>query len=198
LEAEGLVARGEDRRYRLGRQALYLGSSFARGILEQPGLVAELDELHARTRETSYLGSWNDEAVVVLMVRPGLVPVMVGGLGVGDRQDAHGATAKALLASARPEQLERYLRRRPVLDREAFEAELQIARNRGFALDDGKFAEGVTCVSAPVLTAENRTIAALSVAVPADRFRKQADTLVQEVADAGRRASANLGYVLAS
>jgi DNA-binding IclR family transcriptional regulator len=196
LEVESIVTRGDDRRYRLGPQILFLASTVPAAVLEHPGVVAELDELHARSRETTYVCAWQGGEIVVLAVRPGLVPVVVGGLGVGYRQHSHGATAKAILAFSEPERVERYLGSRQVsiVDREAFDAELGLIRERGFALDDGRFAEGVTCASAPILAAVGNAIGALSIAVPSERFHISADALIPELAAAGRRASAHLGY----
>jgi DNA-binding IclR family transcriptional regulator len=196
LEVQGLVGRGSDHRYRLGSQILRLAGTVSLGVLEQPGVVAELEELHSRSRETTYVGAWQAGEIVVLTVRQGLVPLVVGGLGIGHRQNSHGATAKAVLAFSDPERVERYLRSRSltVVDREAFDAELVLTRERGYALDDGNFAAGVTCASAPILGADGRATGALSIAVPADRFRDSSEQLIAAVAAAGRRASAHLGY----
>ncbi len=196
LEVDSLVTRADDRRYRVGPQVLYLASTISVSVLEHPGVVAELDMLHASRRETTYVGAWQGGEIVVVAVRPGLVPVVVGGLGVGHQQDSHGATAKAILAFSEPERVERYLqsRHRLMVDREAFDVELTLVRERGFALDDGSFAEGVTCASTPILAADGSAAGALSIAVPAERFHRSSDTLVPELAAAGRRASEQLGY----
>src|SRR3990172_7194720 len=163
LEVESIVTRGDDRRYRLGPQILFLASTVPAAVLEHPGVVAELDELHARSPEATY------------------VCARQGG---------------AILAFSELERVERYLGSRQVsiVDREAFDAELALIRERGFALDDGRFAEGVTCASAPILAAAGNAIGALSVAVPSERFHISADALIPELAAAGWRASAHLGY----
>jgi DNA-binding IclR family transcriptional regulator len=57
LEVESIVTRGDDRCYCLGRQVLFLASTVPAAVLEHPGVVAELDELHARSRETTFPNS---------------------------------------------------------------------------------------------------------------------------------------------
>jgi DNA-binding IclR family transcriptional regulator len=187
LVAEGMARKGPDRRYSLGPTIHYLASTVQWEVLARPDVMRELDELHRRTQETTYAGMWQGDEIVVGVVRPGVVPVVVGGLGVGQRQDSFGATAKALLAFSRADRVNRYLKnaRRPP----GFDRELAEVRERRYAVDVGRFAEGVACLAAPVTGPDGLAIGTLSVAVPSERFKAKQHALVEAVITASLRAS---------
>jgi DNA-binding IclR family transcriptional regulator len=48
--------------------------------------------------------------------------------------------------------------------------ELEPIRNRDYAIDDEEIEDGVRCITAPILNARNRAIAALSVSGPSSRI----------------------------
>jgi DNA-binding IclR family transcriptional regulator len=203
LEVESLVVRGEDHRYRLGSQVLALAAAAPAGIPRLPELLGELDELNVRSRETAYLVAWQGSEIVVLAVRLGLEPVVAGDTRIGYTENAHArASGKAILAFTSAERVERYLRDHPlrpitartVVEPRAFAAQLEEVRRRGFSVEAGEYAEGVTCVAAPILAADGAALGALSLSVPASRFRESSKLLADEVAVAARRASGLLGY----
>jgi DNA-binding IclR family transcriptional regulator len=185
-----MIRKSSDRRYLIGPTLHFLASSVQWDVLALPEVLREFDELHRRTRETTYVGLWQEDEIVVGAVRPGVVPVVVGGLGVGQRQDAYGATAKALLAFAHPQRVERYLERLGAKGRPpAFDSELAGVRANRYAIDIDRFAEGVACLAAPVTGPDGFAIGTLSVAVPSHRFEATRESLVGAVVAAGRNAS---------
>jgi DNA-binding IclR family transcriptional regulator len=58
---------------------------------------------------------------------------------------------------------------------------LQTIREQGYATDDGERLEGLRCVAAPVRTAENEVLGAISVAAPASRVSN--DDLINYLPD---------------
>jgi len=56
-----------------------------------------------------------------------------------------------------------------ITEPDAFLAELEDVRDRGFAIDDGERLTGLQCVAAPVTDDEDRSIAAISVSYPVHR-----------------------------
>ena len=94
---------------------------------------------------------------------------------VGQRVPAHWCAAgKALLAFGLepvPEPLAASTPR-TITSLLALIEELEQVRTRGYATDDEEYEEGVGCVAVPVIGADGRPVAALSVSSPAARLRR--------------------------
>lgn len=52
---------------------------------------------------------------------------------------------------------------RTITDADALRAELAAVRDRGYALDDGEVAEGLCCIAVPIIGADGRVPAAISI-----------------------------------
>ncbi|MFG1922262.1 IclR family transcriptional regulator [Cryptosporangium sp. NPDC048952] len=119
----------------------------------------------------------------------------------GSEFPAHAtAMGKAVLAFADQDVRERYLRDfRPlpftpnttttVAD---LRARLHLARERGYALDEGELVEEVYCVAAPVLSPEGRAMAAISVTTIHSTFTRSGDEITKAVVNVARRVSEEL------
>jgi DNA-binding IclR family transcriptional regulator len=209
LEERGYVEQApRSERYLLGARALELGQSLARknGLLRLARPV--LRELGRRCGESAHLGVVRDLEVVHLDGEPGgrLVKARIR---VGERLPVHcTALGKAILAFA-DDELRAALEckrgadgrldertRATLVDREKLLEALGTVRARGFSVDLEECEEGLRCVAAPVLDAEGRAVAALSLSAPA--FRAEPETLESRLAPqvmaAADRLSRSLGY----
>lgn len=171
------------RRYHLGPKIGFLGEAFFRSNDGLGYLVPTLDRLARETGETVYLSAWRHGEVVVLAVCEGHHPIKVAGPSVGFSGHAHArASGKVLLAALPPDALDAYrsthelvaVTERATVDPDALLRELEQVRERGYALDDGEFKEGVSCLAAPVSVA-GATVAAISLSAPTERFHRHAD-----------------------
>jgi len=196
LSDEGLLARDARRRFVLGPRVAVLADAFLRdGVPDY--LAAPLDRLAAETGETAYLTAWRDGEIHALDAREGGSAVRVGTVERGPYLYPHArATGKLLLAFARPElrraalgagQLAR-LTPATIVDRSRLEAELAAIRERGWSEDREEFAEGVACVSAPVLL-DGVAVAAFTVSAPADRYERRREELRAAVQHAAAAAA---------
>ncbi len=85
--------------------------------------------------------------------------------------------------------------KRTLTTRAALEAELQLVRRRGFAMDNEEIEEGLRCVGAPIFNHRGDVVAAISVAGPVFRVtRQRLPEIVRAVKHAGRELSRDLGY----
>jgi IclR family acetate operon transcriptional repressor len=198
LVDEGLLAKDVHRRYILGRSTAILAQAYLRGKAVPDSLLGALRELARRTGETSYLADWGEHEIRVLASVEGSRMLRVAEVGSGVYEHGHArANGKVLLAYARPEIREGYLRAHPLVpltdaticDRQALEAELERIRERGYAYDHQEFAVGVACVAAPLLQ-NGQLIAALGLSVPADRMEQDRAELTKVLLDIAARAIA--------
>jgi IclR family transcriptional regulator, acetate operon repressor len=188
---QGLLAKGSDRRYILGRGTAILAHAYLRGKAVPDSLLAGVRELARRTEETAYLADWGEHEIRVLASVEGSQILRVADIGTGSYEHAHArANGKVLLAYAPLEVRQAYLRAHPLVpltentitDPRELEKELEGIRRRGCAYDDEEFAVGVSCVGAPLLL-DGHLIAALGMSVPTERFKKRRAELTTELLD---------------
>jgi DNA-binding IclR family transcriptional regulator len=188
LTQEGLLTKMDDRRYQLGPKVGLLAEAFAAQISAPEHLVIRLRELSDRTGETAYLSAWRRGDAVLLSIIEGRRAVRVSGLHLGYSGLAHArASGKVLLAYGRPGTIEAYLRshametptERTVTDAGALQAEAARTRAAGYAVDEEEFAEGVSCVAAPVADGSM----AIGISAPAERFRERRVELITTVVE---------------
>jgi DNA-binding IclR family transcriptional regulator len=100
-----------------------------------------------------------------------------------------GSTAKILLAPAL-ELVEHLARVHPSLDAETFRADIEAAREAGYAVSHGEREPGASAVSAPILAADERMIAALTISGPSSRLTgARLDEAIAAVVDAAKEIS---------
>ncbi len=178
LLRRGYVRQNPDTsRYYAGPKLAVLGEGRSRFGELRLLARAVLHSLAESTRETANLSVLDDIAAVYLETVPG--PQMVRLFTtVGNRVPLHATGAgKALLAwlpALRREAILERLELRPhtahtIADLSTLRKALEEIRERGYAVDDEEFDEGVRCVAVPVGPL-GAPIAAISVSGPASRL----------------------------
>lgn len=192
LQVRGYVRRSPSRKYALGTGSLRLGDAAQRALARSARPV--LAELVALTGETANLAVLEgDDVVYVAQVSSPHTLRMFA--EVGRHVPPHStAVGKVLLAAMPAERALAVIRRTglsprtsaTITEEDAFLGELELVRDRGWAADEQEQENGVRCVAVPV-GHPGRTVAALSVSGPADRFQGAAsDGLVETMTRAGR------------
>jgi IclR family acetate operon transcriptional repressor len=152
------------------------------------------------TRETANLVVLDDTQAVYIETVPSPQVVRLF-TAVGNRTPLHATGAgKALLAAMPGPRRDALLERldlrsytpRTVVDRAALRRTLEDVRDRGFAIDDEEYDEGVRCV-AVVVGSPGSPVAALSISAPASRLSRQR---CAELAPLLRRSAADLAETL--
>ncbi len=195
LEIRGFVAQDpETGAYRLGlKHVAPVGAG--------PEIREVLEGLATRSGETANLGALVGREVLYVD-RADSSQALRWQLGVGSRVPVHcSALGKAILASLPEAEVAEHLPRRlrritpnTITDRRALLAELDAVRDRGYAVDDEEFMEGVRCVAVSVFATTGHLVrAALSLAGPA--FRLTRDRAVGQI-DGLKRAAATVARVL--
>ncbi|KQZ75729.1 IclR family transcriptional regulator [Nocardioides sp. Root151] len=182
--------------YRLSGGLFELGmrASVERSLLEVA--MPFLQDLYERTHETVHLGIREGHEVVYVAKigghRQAAAPSRTGG-----RMPVHcTAIGKALLAWADPELRREVLagpleRRTPrtVVAPGMLRRQLDAIVERGVSYEHEESAVGIVCVAAPVLDADERPLAAVSVTGPVTRFHPESHANAVRAAAAGIAAT---------
>jgi DNA-binding IclR family transcriptional regulator len=200
--ATTLVQRGflerEKRKFRLGPEVNRLGL-LALGDRDLSAVAADaMQWLCAATGETVHLAVLEGSEALNISQVDG--PAIVGiGNWVGRKTRLHcAANGKVLLAFSEPGPIGEPLPAftpRTITSVEVLRAEMQNIRESGWASNIGELEEGLNAVAVPVLDADGKCRAALSVSGPSyrvspDRFERLAESCNQ----AARLIGFRLGY----
>lgn len=196
LTDEGLLEQDpRTGRYRLGLAVFDLAAAVQSLDLHEAAL-SPMTDLRNRTGETVQVAVLDGREVVYVerLDSPNTLRLF---LEVGRRNDAHSTgCGKALLAFSPPEVVDRVLKHwklpaktpHTITSLDALRADLADARRRGYARNRHESELGVISVAAPIRDASGRTIAALSVAGPAERL----DPIELQVAHATMETAATI------
>lgn len=204
LEDDGYVVRLPGSRYGLGSRIAFLHDSFRTHLAPQQGLLDVLAKLNEETGETSYISGWYGDNIVLQRNIEGSHSVHVRSLEIGYAGFAHArASGKAILAFLPEDRVRSYLsihrmQRRTtntITDADTFIDHLHEITARGYAMDREEFADGVSCVSAPIFDRSGFPIGAYTLSLPSGRFAKRLPELIEAVKRAGLQASVALGYM---
>jgi len=190
-------------RYRLGWKLIDLGMRAVSRMDVRELARPELERLMEETGETAHLGVLRKGEVVSLANVQSRRSLRTPAT-VGQRSPTHcSSQGKVMLAHLSQEDLSEFVRTYGLkaytgntLTRfAALRAELKRVRQRGYAVDNEEFEEGLKCVGAPVRDHSGTVVAAISIAGPASRLsRDRVPALVHSVASAASRLSVLLGY----
>lgn len=204
LADAGYARRLPDGRYGLGYRMIGLAQraqeQFDLRTIGHPHLVA----LTAQTGCTTHLAAIdNGHVVYVDKVEPTDSPRILSQIGRPVPLHTAGA-AKAILAALPGDRLDALLdgwaftRHSPstITTREAFLADLDTTRARGYAVDDGEYEDYITCVAVPVRDATGVVVASISVtALRAIRDLTSLVTDLPRLRQAATNMSRDLGRV---
>lgn len=172
LTRDDLVGRRESR-YVLGSGMIALGTAALRNLDLRAAAAPVVHALSVKVGETAHLAIPSGDRALLVEVAQSPDPIRVGA-PAGTLVDLHcSATGKVLLAfgpggwepTPRPR---RTAKTRVELD--DLRDELAHVRDRGYALDDEEYFDGVRCLAAPVRDAHGDVIAALGITATTGRF----------------------------
>ena len=174
LERNGLVAQDPaGKSYHLGPEALVIGTLAAERFGIHQVAHPSLHRLAAATEDTCFLSVQRDTHVVCLYRVEGPFPIRSHVLQAGDRHPLGvGAGSLAILAAMADEDAEAAIERNatemdaryPGFKPDVMRAEVQRARDHGYALNEGRLQAGSWGLGVAVLNRHGRCEGALSIA----------------------------------
>jgi IclR family acetate operon transcriptional repressor len=202
LEGLGVVERDVHESYRLGLRLVELAGAVLSEYDVRREAGAELESLAHNTKETAHLAVPSGSEVFYLSKVDSPHSLRMFSR-IGARMPMYStALGRSILAHSSVERLEEVLAqglpaRTPntITDPQALRANLELVRERGFALDDEENEAGVRCVGAPIFDLAGAAVAAISVSGPTSRVtREVAFAIAPAVIQAARAVSLRLGY----
>jgi DNA-binding IclR family transcriptional regulator len=191
--------------YHLGLKLFELGSRALGQLDLHERARPHLERLVFETGETAHLCMLDEGEVLYLEKVEAPRTVRIPSV-VGQRYPVHcGASGKSLLAFLPEKQVDDLIRarglkpytRNTITTPARLKAELQLVRERGYALDNEEFEEGLKCIAAPVRDHSGRTVASIGVAGLAFRMTDdKLPVLAELIRDVAGKLSAELGYRL--
>jgi DNA-binding IclR family transcriptional regulator len=189
-------------KYRLGLKAFEVGSLAVSQLTVRDVALPFLERLRDATKETVHLGVREAEAVIYIDKIETPLPIRMFSR-IGRRAPLHcTALGKVLLAFGGTAENARVARRElkrftpnTITDPDVLAKELAQIRERGYALDDEEFEEGLKCVAAPLWDYSGAVVASAGIAGPHIRITSDrlAD-LIAVVRETAGDISARLGY----
>ena len=193
----------DSKRYRIGSRLFTL----AAGALEENSFLAlatpVLETLTGDTGAAAHFAirTGNDIVVIARTAGSGLLQMVHR---TGAQRPAHAtALGKVLMSALNDAQIRQVLGKQPlrrftaktIVERDALLREIEEARRKGIAYDDGEFDEELRCVAVPVFDFAGRVAGAIGISGAVWRLSLQSlQSKSQQVREAARLLSMQLGY----
>lgn len=202
LQLEG-YARKNEGRFELGPVLIHLGNASIAGTEIRETAQPVLQELTARTDETSHLAVPCDDRSLIVAVQDSPHPLRAASRP-GYLAELHcSSTGKIFLTYLYPNRLNEVISARPLTRRTAhtistasdLKREIEQIRKRGYSVDDEEYNPGVRCVAAPVFGSDGAVVAAMGITAATVRFtRERIPEMAAAVSSAANELSRRLGF----
>jgi IclR family KDG regulon transcriptional repressor len=203
----GFLNKTEDSRYRLGWRLVTLSEVLLATTELRQEAHPVMEELAMQYQETIHLAVLDDTQAVYVDKLEGRQAVRVELTSLGARLYAHcSALGKVLLAYSSEEEVKRIIQTaglprftpNTITDEEELGQNLAKIRRQGFAYDMEEILPDLCCVAAPIYNHVGHVIAAISMSIPAYRFRRSQTEFREGVMRAAKKISKQLGYYSSS
>lgn len=203
LHLEGLV-RKNGALYELGPVLIQLGNASLAGTEIRSAALPVLENLTARTDETSHLAIPCDDRSLIVAVQDSPHPLRAASRP-GFLAELHcSSTGKTLLAFLHHQRLNEFYGTGPRPTKRTphtlttlaeLRREIELTRKRGYSVDDEEFAPGIRCIAAPVFASDGTLAAAIGITASTVRFTKErVPEMAAKVQAAAAELSRSLGY----
>jgi IclR family transcriptional regulator, KDG regulon repressor len=205
LAQVGFLQKTDDGRYRLGWRLVTMSETLLTTTELRKESHPLLEELAAQYQETIHLAVLDDTQVVYVDKLEGRQAVRVELTSLGARLYAHcSALGKVLLAYSSEEEVKRIIQTaglprftpNTITNEEDLFQTLTKIRKQGYAYDLEEILPDLCCVGAPISNFSGQVIAAISMSIPAYRFRRSQTEYRYAIVRTAKIISERLGYYL--
>ncbi|MDD4081335.1 MAG: IclR family transcriptional regulator [Eubacteriales bacterium] len=190
LEANGYVAKTETSAYTLGHRVILHGQQALKHNAIHQRVKGVLRDLTTQFNESSHMGLLDDSANVLIVSKIDAAATIQMSSQIGKTMPAYcSAMGKCLLAHMDPGKLKEYLSAGPFPRKTLttlttvpeLERELQLIRERGYAIDNEESEEGLFCVAVPVTNSRGQVYAAVSLSGPSTRMINKTSQIIAQL-----------------
>jgi len=207
LAAAGFVEQDRaTRRYRVAGKALWAGAAYLRSSPVYRAAFLVMQEAARTSPGLIHLGVLHGDWVLYLHT-VGSPSQLYLYADTGERRALHATgLGKAILAWQPAEVAARVMRgkltrftKRTICSPAELRAELQLTKERGYAIDDEEGVTGLRCVAAPIFDSSGCSVAALSMSAPALVLTAgEIDAASRRIREAAMKISLQMGFRPAS
>jgi DNA-binding IclR family transcriptional regulator len=199
----GFLNRTEENRYRLGWRLVTLSETLLATTELRKEAHPVMEELAARYQETIHLAVLDGTQAVYVDKLEGRQAVRVELTSLGARLYAHcSALGKVLLAYRSEEEVKHIIQTaglprftdHTITEEEDLLQNLIKIRKQGYAYDMEEILLDLCCVGAPIHNYTGQVIAAISMSIPAYRFRRSQTKYREAIVRTAKIISERLGY----
>ena len=199
----GLLQKTEENRYRLGWRLVTLSETLLATTELRKEAHPVMDELASQYQETIHLAVLDDTKAVYVDKLEGRQAVRVELTSLGARLYAHcSALGKVLLAYSAEDEVKRIIRTaglprftdNTITNEEDLLQNLAKIQKQGYAYDLEEILPDLCCVAAPIYNHRGQVIAAISMSIPAYRFRRSQAEYREAIMRTAMIISKRLGY----
>jgi DNA-binding IclR family transcriptional regulator len=203
LAKQGFLHKTEENRYRLGWRLVTLSETLLATTELRKEAHPVLEDLAAQYQETIHLAVLDDIQAVYVDKLEGRQAVRVELTSLGARLYAHcSALGKVLLAYSEENEVKRIIKtaglprftQNTITDEDELLQNLVRIRKQGYAYDLEEILPDLCCVGAPIYNHKGQVIAAVSMSIPAFRFRRSQTEFREAVMRTAKIISKRLGY----
>jgi len=199
----GFLNKTDDNRYRLGWRLVTLSETLLATTELRKEAHPVMEDLARQYQETIHLAVLDDTQAVYVDKLEGRQAVRVELTSLGARLYAHcSALGKVLLANSDENEVKRIIQTaglprftgNTITKEDTLLQELAKIRKQGFAYDLEEILPDLCCVAAPIYNHKGQVIAAISMSIPAYRFRRSQTEYRDSIIRVARIISKRLGY----
>jgi DNA-binding IclR family transcriptional regulator len=204
LERHRMVERTSAGKFRLGLRLFDLGNRAIEQYDLRDRAQPHLRRLVNETEETAHLCILEAARVIYIdKIEPARSVRMITRIGASNPVHCT-SVGKAILAFLPEDRVADVIKRtrferfthRTIATPEAFRAEIEKTRRRGYAVDDEELEEGLRCIAVPLLDAQRQPVAAVSVSGPSFRVTAQKlPAIANQLLQCVRGISVDMGYI---
>jgi DNA-binding IclR family transcriptional regulator len=199
----GFLNKTEENRYRLGWRLVTLSETLLATTELRKEARPVMEELAAQYQETIHLAVLDGTQAVYVDKLEGRQAVRVELTSLGARLYAHcSALGKVLLAFTSEDEVKRIIQiaglprftDNTITDEEELLQTLLKIRKQGYAYDMEEILPDLCCVAGPIYNYTGQVIAAISMSIPAYRFRRSQTEYRDAIVRTAKIISERLGY----
>lgn len=199
----GFLNKTDDNRYRLGWRLVTLSETLLATTELRKEAHPIMEDLASQYQETIHLAVLDDTQAVYVDKLEGNQAVRVELTSLGARLYAHcSALGKVLLAFQEENEVRRIIRAaglprftdNTITNEEVLMQNLSKIRKQGYAYDLEEILPDLCCVATPIYDYTGNVIAAISMSIPAYRFRRSQAEYRDAIVRTAKIISKRLGY----